>query len=299
MNTMLNPSLISYQPLRALGRFHYIRFGIRDRIIRLFCNPDNIDARRFSSNFYGLQYNGSLDSFLDWSTYFYGAYEKSYLTLCGDILRKIDNPTVLDIGANVGHHSMFFSTLATTVHAFEPWDESRNIMHQRIAQNEIRNIKVHPYGLADTNESRPFFPPTGPNRGVGSFVVPRAASNILTLDLHRGDEVLPELGISRVDFIKMDIEGYEPFALKGLIKTLREDRPVILFEWSHESEANNPEGIHNLFPSEYRMFEIIADQPMFGVLCRSKYSLRQLGPNRYGNFLAVPAEKSGILENAL
>ena len=65
--------------MRLLGHQNWLRFGIRDRIIRYFVNPDTINSWEYETDFFGLSYKGNLNTFLDWFVYFYGAYEKEVL----------------------------------------------------------------------------------------------------------------------------------------------------------------------------------------------------------------------------
>jgi hypothetical protein len=44
------------------------------------------------------------------------------------------------------------------------------------------------------------------------------------------DEILPQLGITKVDFIKIDVEGADELVCKGATQTLRNQRPTVLFE---------------------------------------------------------------------
>ena len=56
-----------YNLLRILGRLSFIRFGIRDRIIRRFANPEKIKNFKFKINDYnGSIFKGNLNSYVDW-----------------------------------------------------------------------------------------------------------------------------------------------------------------------------------------------------------------------------------------
>ena len=70
------PSRVTLNLLRRFGHLDWLAFGIRDRIIRYFVNPDTVEGKEFVTDFFGLQYQGNLNTFIDWSVYFYGAYEK-------------------------------------------------------------------------------------------------------------------------------------------------------------------------------------------------------------------------------
>ena len=95
--------------LRIFSRLDWISRRIRGVTLKHLLKGIPVSfSHRFTCNFFGMKYSGNLNSYIDWCVFFFGAYEKQELLLLKDLLRKRDNPTVLDIGANVGHHSLFF-----------------------------------------------------------------------------------------------------------------------------------------------------------------------------------------------
>ncbi len=71
------------------------------------------------------------------------------------------------------------------------------------------------------------------NSGEGSFVIPERGSKSLEVRTRPLDEMLRELGIGRVNFIKMDIEGAEREALKGAAHTLAQFKPRLMLDAYH------------------------------------------------------------------
>ena len=94
---------------RIFGHLHFIPFGVRDRIIRLFFHPDRMDAGRFEVNFYGYKYAGDFSCFLDWEVFFYGSYEPAILSLLQDVseIYPKNSVTFVDLGAHLGQHNLF------------------------------------------------------------------------------------------------------------------------------------------------------------------------------------------------
>ena len=83
--------------LQIIGRQEWIRLGIRDRIILFFVNPDTCNSYEFKIHYFGLDYKGNLNNFIDWNVYFYGGYEKNALKLIKELLNNRSNPVCLDI----------------------------------------------------------------------------------------------------------------------------------------------------------------------------------------------------------
>lgn len=254
---MHNPPEMTYalKGLRMLGQAFWLPFGIRDRIIRRFSPPDVSKPSHFSTPYYGLRYDGSLDNFIDWSVWFYGAYSKYELDCIADLAGSSAEPwTCLDVGANVGTHTLFLSRIAKHVHAFEPWLPVRRKMLHAVEANGIVNVTVHPVGLADQNARLPFLIPTGRNLGTGEFVN-RCRSSLPSAELEvvRGDEYLRTHNVGPVGFIKIDVEGFETQVLKGLQHTIWTHRPIILMELSERTRSTlkNDAWFRALVPHHY------------------------------------------------
>lgn len=277
--------------LRTLGHADWLRLGVRDRVIRFVHDPDTCEPEEFVVPFFGARYAGRFDTFLDWSVFYYGAYAREELRLLDDFLGKIDDPVLLDVGANVGHHTLFAAMRARSVVAFEPFLDVARELRRKVADNGLSNVQLVECGLGERNESVPYAKPDGRNTGTGSFAPSARDAPTVELPVRVGDEVLAERGVTDVHFIKIDTEGFEPFVLKGLRGTLARCRPLVFFEWSQgERKLFNRDG-GGLFPPGYRCFEFLPDTVVCGVFRRRTYRLRPLDdawPD--GNLFAVPAE---------
>jgi FkbM family methyltransferase len=113
------------------------------------------------------------------------------------------------------------------------------------------------------------------NSGTGSFVLHDPAATHLDLEVDRLDTLLVEAGITRVDFIKFDIEGAEREALRGAAGTLRRDAPRILLDAYHLPDD----------PAVFRSV-IAAANPAYRATCLACESRRtdsgmRVGPHAY------------------
>jgi FkbM family methyltransferase len=255
-----------YPLLRFLGKQNWIRFGIRDRLVRRFCNPPTAPDKDFLVDFFDYKYRGNLRSYVDWRVFFYGAYSRQELEFCGQLLRRFTNPVVLDIGANVGHHSLFFSGLCGQVHAFEPNPELFGELKQKLSLNGIRNVFVHNVGVGERDEMLAYYAPTGSNKGTGSFVAAHSETNEMSkkLEVRNGDNYIASLQLDRVDFIKIDVEGFEKQVLLGLRHTIFRYHPVIIVEFSSTTKGNFSSAAEfmNLFPRGYKISSIRCNRPV-------------------------------------
>lgn len=219
-----------YTISRFIGEMTWIRWGLR---YKLFTYLKPVDSE-FAVPFYGHSYRGNLNNFIDRVVYFFGAHERQVMEYMGTQITG--ESIVLDIGANVGHHSLFFSTKAKEVHAFEPNPAFRPQFDSLMTENDIGNVHLHSFGLGDQTQEASYYAPTGDNHGIGSFIENHEASNknAGVMSIVRGDEAIASLGLSRVDFMKIDVEGYEETVLRGLQETIQKFKPVIVMEYESQ-----------------------------------------------------------------
>ena len=276
------PTPVTLNLLRLFGHLDWLAFGVRDRLIRYFVNPDTVEGKEFETDFFGLKYQGNLNTFIDWSVYFYGAYEKGILFLLRDIVKEKQNPIFIDVGANVGHHSLFMSKFCQEVHSFEPYDRVRNILMSRLLFNRCSNIIVHHVGLGEKDEFLDFYAPVGRNIGTGSFMAEHAKDNnikIGKLEIVEGDLYISKLNLNRIDLIKIDVEGFEKNVLLGLRDTLEKYRPFVVMEYSTITRNNMTiKQLKEILPDGYSIQGISTNRTFCLLFNRMNYSLTEFDP---------------------
>lgn len=152
------------------------------------------------------------------------------------VVRSLLKPgwVVLDVGANIGYYTVLMSRLVGAsgrVIGFEPTVKFRQRLAQNLAANGLDNVDIFPYGLSDRNLRDEIC--FGESSATLHWVPdhpPRAQEEI---ELRRLDDLFPTLGLSRLDFIKVDIDGHEPAFLEGAWETIENYRPLVLLEVSH------------------------------------------------------------------
>lgn len=139
---------------------------------------------------------------------------------------------VYDIGANVG----FFSVIAARgvgpkgrIIAFEPVEECTRAIAHNASLNGYDNIVVVPCALGSRRAQMDFF--VGANTTQSRLNPPADAhGRWVKLQVEALDDLVSEQGLPRPDVIKMDIEGAEIEALRGMQATIAQHRPVLLCE---------------------------------------------------------------------
>jgi len=280
--------------LQIVARQRWLRKGLRERVLRWFCPPESAPDIAIEVPFFGRIYRGRLRNYIDWTVFFYGAYEREILMLMREILRARADSIFMDVGANLGQHTLFAADVAAVVHAFEPFGPARAALEDKLRINAIRNVEVHAVGLGERRSTLPFFPPQGSNQGTGSFLAESASVNgePIPLPIISGDDV--GLGLGRLDLVKIDVEGYEGAVLSGLRRTLERHRPVVLFEYSQRTrnQLRSVDSLRALLPADYRLYEIATRRIVLAVFEIPGFRLTPVGDAITSlELLAVPTER--------
>jgi FkbM family methyltransferase len=243
---------------------------------------------------FGLTFELEPNQFIDRYILIDGLYEDRFLEFVANQLSS--DAVILDIGANIGNHALYLAGKCSVVHAFEPNPAALKRLHRHIALNNIRNIVVHPFAMGERDETATFYEPEG-NLGAGSFV--EHSGRKIELPIRKADDVVDELGLSRIDFIKIDVEGMEENVFRGLAKTIAQFRPLIDFEFL--GQRHDPEHfarILSLLPG-YNIVEVRFSPSDAGLVNRAWWNIRKAGtpelmpvgipePRWYENLLAIP-----------
>lgn len=149
---------------------------------------------------------------------------------------------VVDLGANIGAYAIRSASSVAPegkVHAFEPLERTRKRLEKAVRLNGTVNVSIH----AEAVGNQSGYATLGvKHRGSSASLAAQAeSSESHTVRVTTLDEFAEAHGISRIDWIKMDIEGAEPMALEGMRRTIAACRPNFLFE--NESGGARAAGI--------------------------------------------------------
>ena len=146
---------------------------------------------------------------------------------------------VLDVGAHAGQFTKLFAAMVPKghVHAFEPGSYALSILRTVKSLKKLSNVTVHACGLGDSSQVDVLNVPIKGSGSIGfglSFVSDSQQSErrAVTEDIviKRLDEIVAAHNITRIDFIKIDIEGSEMRMLVGAGEVLSRFSPAIFIE---------------------------------------------------------------------
>jgi FkbM family methyltransferase len=243
-----------------LGRVIGTRWrGVKgvDRLLRTLHNPD----RRLDSWMEtvanalpdGPKYNLSTRWFVEWTTWFYGTQDH----LIHHWIRRHARPDwiAFDIGMNFGFFACVLAQKCSSVHGFEPVPWLAERARANVELNGFRNVSIVESALSEKpGEALLNLPSEADcNWGTSSLVHKSSGKATLKVPLDTIDDYISRHSITRLDFIKIDVEGAENLVFKGALKTIKQLRPIIIFERNDESLEN----IVTLFRShEYEFFNL-------------------------------------------
>lgn len=190
-------------------------------------------------------------------------YEKKLLV---DIYQQKLSGSAFDIGAHIGNHTLYMAAICGfKVYAFEPHDQSFELLTANLALNPGLDVETFQWACG-AGEARARFTP-----GMWLEFDPARDGDTLTLErghirVHAIDDMLdvPDLAV-----VKVDVEGMEPDALRGMSRHLERSRPVVYAETHDEAAYGRIAGV--LDPFGYQMTRgIYMGSPMHRWQCAAQ-----------------------------
>lgn len=135
-----------------------------------------------------------------------------------ELFKKLIDPNdiIADVGANIGLTSMLFSKLGKRVISFEPSPGTYKILTENIKNNNIHNVVPVNIGVGDENKASTIT--FASNNRSGGFVSeqtrPREGHTTENIVIKKLDDLWGEYE-ERLDFVKIDVEGFEGHVIRG------------------------------------------------------------------------------------
>lgn len=169
-----------------------------------------------------------------------GEYERNVSELVASLVKE--NSRFLDVGANIGYFSLLAASRheSVRVFSFEPDPDNVRLLKTSIAFNGFESrITVYPCAVSDRNETLSFSN-LGNEKNLGARFTAKSRDILESRATGKGtlfrevqavclDEFLKN---EQFDVVKVDIEGYEPHAFKGMFNLLRKNRPTVVTEFA-------------------------------------------------------------------
>lgn len=169
---------------------------------------------------------------IGWKIYFFGEYEKGTNRILAKYVKDTD--IVIEAGANIGSESLLISKQLTTGHlyCFEPNPYTFERLKINLSINELENVSAYDYALGETDSQINFhiYPKGFCNAGMSSKYMETRDTIKINVVQQTLDTFVAQNNITKVDFIKMDIQGAEMDMINGSAKTIERFKPTIFTE---------------------------------------------------------------------
>jgi FkbM family methyltransferase len=231
-----------------------------------------------------------------WAAAFTGRYDEDKFDVA--LRHVVPDTTVLDIGASLGFWTLMLARRSRAAHviAYEPLPRNREVIEQNLALNALSHrVAVEPWGLSDRDAELTVTAEPG---GAGNAAVTTEDSaehtdlpDRLSISVRTLDSMPPTP--SRCSFVKIDVEGYELFVLRGAERFVDEHRPVILGEfsalWSRERGLVPDAAERWAAAHDYGVFELHSSRAARTGVTHCELRTLELGRGRSGDdLLLVP-----------
>lgn len=180
-------------------------------------------------------------------------YETSTIYAFKRILQEIEAHALVDVGANIGVYSVFCSDSPSLkeIHAFDPAPASYSLLAQNASLQRRDRVKIqtHQIAASSTVSVVPFqivAPTSGANSVVGEK---EAGKDYIDVDARPLDDVIKIR--NRRLAVKIDVEGHEAEAIRGMTSLLRENDCYIQVEALREARIKEVRELLESFGYEY------------------------------------------------
>jgi FkbM family methyltransferase len=242
-----------------------------------------------------------------------GLFEKGVLDLLRDVCRSTGHTELMiDIGANIGNHTVALAPTFARVESVEPHPVLFRILEANALYNRLSNVRCHNFGLAGEDATGTLTESPG-NHALNRvrersqlppevFGLTQASfSNEYSIELRDALDFVGQFG-SALDraFVKIDVEGMEQEIVASIVPLLHSHKPLVGFEWFTRSQPRLTE-IVTAIPG-YELWGIRVHDSGRSYLLRSArmffrgrtYTLERLNPHHldevYPLALLVPSK---------
>jgi FkbM family methyltransferase len=154
---------------------------------------------------------------------------------------------VLDIGAAAGIYSTYWASLVKEVHAFEPIPIT---FRQTIKlEKKFDNVKTYNLAISSKNEFRKMY-----------VDINRLSNNSFTKQVEGSDffvetRTIDSFNFKTINFIKIDVEGFEREVINGAIQAIKSFKPILMIEIYPKFATYNIKNLFDLFFNlDYQVF---------------------------------------------
>jgi len=174
------------------------------------------------------------------------------------MLDLLEGSTILDIGSNIG---LFTESIVNKInykkiYAFEPVKEFFDYSVNALKKH--KNVFIYNFAIGNTNEKKNISINLDMNIGSSSLIKNHSNSRIETIEIKRLDDLKIK---DKIDFIKIDVEGFETEVILGGLQTIEKNKPSIFIEIDFPLNKDSKSLFKKLFDLGYEPFDLDQKNP--------------------------------------
>lgn len=195
-------------------------------------------------------------------------YEASFLSYFQYVVRQPG--AIIDAGANIGNHSLFFSiVMGRQTYSFEPNPTAYNSLQENLRNNQS-TAKCFQMGLSDIPGNAAILSDGVKEKNIGMAKLGAPTEHSSDVKLTSIDEFLLQCSNASIAAIKIDVEGYEPRVLSGAKNTLEKQRPSVFAEAQNASSFESIQEI--MEQTGYQAVHVMGATPMWHFAPNERHS---------------------------
>lgn len=147
---------------------------------------------------------------------------------------------ILDVGANLGNHTLYWATKLDVkkIFSFEPFPANYACLRKNVKNNGLNVVETVQFAVGDKCSKAHVNSFDPDNYGATSFEYAENSEQDDDIRVVTLDSVRDMMDIHNVDFVKIDTEGFELRVLNGMKSILEQDRPVLWIEVGDQTVAD-------------------------------------------------------------
>ncbi len=230
-------SIGMYLPFRETQTFFKLKMMVYHRFVK---NVMKLSYGKIvRKEIHGITYELDLSEAIEASLYYSDVYELETLECLQRCITK--DMVVFEIGANIGSHSFEIAQLlqdgSGTLYCFEPTDYAFKKLIKNHSLNHFTNIIFEKLALSDREEIQNLTPASSLDTVAFSAswdIKDGSSKNTMQQEIifKKLDTYIQENSITKVDLLKIDVDGYELKIIKGGRQTISTFKPIIIIELS-------------------------------------------------------------------
>jgi len=194
--------------------------------------------------------------------YFEGTFEDDEIDFFQKILIKDPEPIILDVGANIGVHTIKWlkQNPKAVAFAFEPSPITRGMLERNITRNHLaKRTTIIPQAVSDREGIADFFECDDNAFSSLKDTQRKQAIRSISVSVTTIDQFVKTNHITKISLLKIDVEGFETEVIIGALETLKHLKPDLFVEIYGGSNSNpDPEATIALICKQgYQSFILI------------------------------------------